>query len=223
MPTIGERLALIRQNAGLTMTAFAEKLNLSKSTISLAENNKQALSVRVIVDICEKFNIRREWLETGEGEMLQELRQYTSKDIYNTCRISLRDYVEKEPGTDYPLACFEIVLNSVANIHDVDSDAGGSKYNVAIVESCHSYAPVYADGHWADEYPNTARVRNWGKNRNITEVIEILCRNWDSIIAGAYEEIKLAYQKDTEKQLNEALEQEEKAITKHDALSVVKK
>ena len=72
--TIGERLALIRQNAGLTMTAFAEKLNLSKSTISLAENNKQALSVRVIVDICEKFNIRREWLETGEGEMHEETK-----------------------------------------------------------------------------------------------------------------------------------------------------
>ena len=50
------------------------KLNLSKSTISLAENNKQALSVRVIVDICEKFNIRREWLETGEGEMHEETK-----------------------------------------------------------------------------------------------------------------------------------------------------
>ena len=74
MTTIGERLALIRQNAELTMTAFAEKLNLSKSTISLAENNKQALSVRVIVDICEKFNIRREWLETGEGEMHEETK-----------------------------------------------------------------------------------------------------------------------------------------------------
>lgn len=74
MKTIGERLALIRQNAGLTMTAFAEKLNLSKSTISLAENNKQALSVRVIVNICEKFNIRREWLETGEGEMHEETK-----------------------------------------------------------------------------------------------------------------------------------------------------
>lgn len=74
MPIIGERLALIRQNAGLTMTAFAKKLNLSKSTISLAENNKQALSVRVIVDICEKFNIRREWLEAGEGEMYEETK-----------------------------------------------------------------------------------------------------------------------------------------------------
>lgn len=74
MATFGERLSLIRQNEGLTMTAFAEKLNLSKSTISLAENNKQALSVRVIVDICEKFNIRREWLETGEGEMHEETK-----------------------------------------------------------------------------------------------------------------------------------------------------
>lgn len=74
MATFGERLSLIRQNEGLTMTAFAEKLNLSKSTISLAENNKQALSVRVVVDICEKFGVRREWLETGEGEMHEETK-----------------------------------------------------------------------------------------------------------------------------------------------------
>lgn len=75
MATFGERLSLIRQNEGLTMTAFAEKLNLSKSTISLAENNKQALSVRVVVDICEKFGVRREWLETGEGEMKEETKE----------------------------------------------------------------------------------------------------------------------------------------------------
>ena len=154
---------------------------------------------------------------------LQELRQYTSKDIYNTCRISLRDYVEKEPGTDYPLACFEIVLNGVSSVYDIDSNAGVTKYDIAIKERCLSNSPVYADGHWADEYPDIAKSRKWGNNRSANDIIEILCRNWDSIIAGAYEEIKLAYQKDTEKQLKGALEQQEKAITKHDTLSAVKK
>ena len=68
MSTIGERITLVRTDAGLTMTAFAERLNLSKSSISLAESDKSKLSKRVILDICEKFNVNPEWLETGEGK-----------------------------------------------------------------------------------------------------------------------------------------------------------
>ena len=68
MSTIGERITLVRTDAGLTMTAFAERLNLSKSSISLAESDKSKLSKRVILDICEKFNVNPEWLKTGEGK-----------------------------------------------------------------------------------------------------------------------------------------------------------
>jgi len=68
MSTIGERITIIRNNAGLTMTAFAERLNLSKSSISVAESDKSRLSKRAMIDICEKFNVNPEWLETGEGE-----------------------------------------------------------------------------------------------------------------------------------------------------------
>ena len=43
-------------------------LNLSKSSISVAESDKSKLSKRAILDICEKFNVNQNWLETGEGE-----------------------------------------------------------------------------------------------------------------------------------------------------------
>jgi len=66
--TIGERITIIRTDAGLTMTAFADRLNLSKSSISIMENNKSNISKRTMLDICEKFNVNPEWLETGEGE-----------------------------------------------------------------------------------------------------------------------------------------------------------
>lgn len=72
MSTIGERIKLIRTNAGLTMTAFADCLNLSKSSISVAESDKSNLSKRAIIDICEKFNVNRDWLETGVGEPYNE-------------------------------------------------------------------------------------------------------------------------------------------------------
>ena len=72
MSTLGERITKIRNDAELTMTAFAEKLNLSKSSISVAESDKSKLSKRVMIDICEKFNVNPDWLETGEGEPYNE-------------------------------------------------------------------------------------------------------------------------------------------------------
>ena len=79
MSTIGERIAMVRTDAGLTMTAFAERLNLSKSSISVAESDKSKLSKRAILDICEKFNVNPEWLETGEGEPYNDTKAPTIK------------------------------------------------------------------------------------------------------------------------------------------------
>ena len=79
MSTIGERITMVRTDAGLTMTAFAERLNLSKSSISVAESDKSKLSKRAILDICEKFNVNPEWLETGEGEPYNDAKAPTIK------------------------------------------------------------------------------------------------------------------------------------------------
>lgn len=54
------------------MTEFANKLNLSKSTISLAERCERPYTQRTLLDICEKFNVNYDWLMTGEGEMYKE-------------------------------------------------------------------------------------------------------------------------------------------------------
>lgn len=66
--TIGGRIKKVRIDAGLNQTEFAEKLNLSKSSISIAESDKSSLSKRALIDIGEKFNVNLDWLETGEGE-----------------------------------------------------------------------------------------------------------------------------------------------------------
>lgn len=66
--TIGNRIKKIRVDSGLNQTEFAEKLHLSKSSISVAEADKSALSKRAVLDICEKFNVNPEWLQNGEGD-----------------------------------------------------------------------------------------------------------------------------------------------------------
>ena len=103
MSTIGERIAMIRTDAGLTMTAFAERLNLSKSSISVAESDKSKLSKRVILDICEKFNVNPEWLETGEGEPYNDAKTPTIKLLKAEYRLDdldiqiIENYLELSP------------------------------------------------------------------------------------------------------------------------------
>lgn len=70
--TIGDRIKKIRLDSGETQEVFAENLNLTKSTISIAESNKRNLSRRVLIDISNKYHVNLSWLEEGQGEPYEE-------------------------------------------------------------------------------------------------------------------------------------------------------
>jgi transcriptional regulator with XRE-family HTH domain len=71
MSTLGERIKQIRMRASLTQTEFGKELGVSGATVSTSESGKTNPEARTLILICEKFGINREWLETGEGEMLK--------------------------------------------------------------------------------------------------------------------------------------------------------
>lgn len=73
MITIKDRIKQVRQNAGLTQSQFAERLNISRNYIGLIEIGDRIPSDRTIADICREFNISEVWLRTGEGEMFIDL------------------------------------------------------------------------------------------------------------------------------------------------------
>ena len=70
MSTINERIAEVVNMSGLRKTAFAEKINVSQSLISLICSGKTGVSDRTISDICRVFGVNEIWLRTGDGEML---------------------------------------------------------------------------------------------------------------------------------------------------------
>ena len=70
--TIGDRIKKIRLDSGETQEVFAENLNLTKSTISIAESNKRNLSRRVLIDISNKYHVNLSWLEEEKGEPYEE-------------------------------------------------------------------------------------------------------------------------------------------------------
>lgn len=69
MNDIGSRIAIVVKKNGGKNVAFAERLNIDSSYVTQLINGKRSPSERLILAICREFNVRREWLETGEGAM----------------------------------------------------------------------------------------------------------------------------------------------------------
>lgn len=70
---MNDRLKKLRKIFGLTQQEMADKINLSRNFIAQIEMGVKEPSDRTISDICEKFDVREEWLRTGEEPMLVEL------------------------------------------------------------------------------------------------------------------------------------------------------
>ena len=64
-----DRLKLVRNNSGLTQQDFGDKLGKSYSTIQSWERGSVTPPSKTIKRIAETFEIRKEWLENGTGEM----------------------------------------------------------------------------------------------------------------------------------------------------------
>ena len=69
MNTINDRISYLIDSEKLKKTQFAERVGLSQAYVSQICGGVRTPSDRTIADICREFNIRREWLETGEGPM----------------------------------------------------------------------------------------------------------------------------------------------------------
>lgn len=63
------RIKQVRQSNNLTQDAFASRLGITKSSVSLIESGKNNPSEQTIRAICSEFSIRREWLEFGHEPM----------------------------------------------------------------------------------------------------------------------------------------------------------
>lgn len=66
-----ERLKELRKKLHLTQRELAEKIGVSLTQISDWERGRFALSSARIAQICAALHVRREWFETGEGDVFE--------------------------------------------------------------------------------------------------------------------------------------------------------
>ena len=69
---INAQIKTLRKALKLNQADFGERIGLKNGAISKMEQEGSTVTDQNIKLICEKFNVRREWLTEGTGEMLQE-------------------------------------------------------------------------------------------------------------------------------------------------------
>lgn len=69
---INGQIRKLRKHLKLSQSEFGERIGLKNSAISAMEQEDRTVTERSIGMICEKYNVSREWLTDGAGEMFAE-------------------------------------------------------------------------------------------------------------------------------------------------------
>ena len=81
MSEMKDRLKELRKTLNLKQREVAEKLEVSTGQIGIWEAGTAVLPRARIYQLCKEYNVRREWLETGVGEMFEEKGKVDLKDV----------------------------------------------------------------------------------------------------------------------------------------------
>lgn len=92
MNTTKNRLKIVRKKRRMTLQAFADALGVSRSTVESYEYGKRQPSTAYINYVCERFNVSRDWLTTGFGDMdAGESREMYALDALKKARPDMPD------------------------------------------------------------------------------------------------------------------------------------
>ena len=83
---ISERLKEIRQNAGMTQEEVAEKIMVSRVTVSHWENGKSLPDIVSLISLSDLYSISLDELVKGDSKMTEKVKK-DAKDANNNKRL----------------------------------------------------------------------------------------------------------------------------------------
>ena len=72
---MNERIKELRTILELSAEKFGSRVGVTRSAISRIENGVVNVTEQMILAICREFNVREEWLRTGNGEMFLDFTE----------------------------------------------------------------------------------------------------------------------------------------------------
>jgi transcriptional regulator with XRE-family HTH domain len=95
MVEIHDRLKQIRKTLKLSIREFSKEIYFSHSLYGQVEYGHREPTDRIIQLIASRFNVNKEWIKTGEGEIFvsppPDIRLEKISEIYNTVDETLKD------------------------------------------------------------------------------------------------------------------------------------
>jgi len=95
MTNIHERLKKIRKYLNLSIREFSKEIAYSHSVYGQVEHGDRDPTDRIIQLIASRFNINKEWIMTGKGDMFSsdppDMRLDRILEIYKTIDSTLKD------------------------------------------------------------------------------------------------------------------------------------
>lgn len=78
---INERFKLIRKQLGFTQKSFASELNKTEMMIQYYEYGKRNITLKLALELQQKFNINSDWLINGTGSMFLDEKEKSNVKI----------------------------------------------------------------------------------------------------------------------------------------------
>ena len=165
---LGQAIAQIRKERGLTQEAFAKMYNVTRQTVSNWENEKSYPDLSTVVKISDEFNVSLDVLLKGDFRMVKDIDKKIKKQpFYIGIIIGLVIivvalfsfiYVNDKKLSDTTKDIADLMLNSAVSIeiHDSQSDKLIAKYE---------------DKSSIDKVNAILDIENWEKVENIDKNI----------------------------------------------------
>lgn len=165
---LGQAIAQIRKERGLTQEAFAKMYNVTRQTVSNWENEKSYPDLSTVVKISDEFNVSLDVLLKGDFRMVKDIDKKIKKQpFYIGIIIGLVIivvalfsfiYVNDKRLSDTTKDIADLMLNSVVSIEIYDSQS-----NELITK--------YEDKSSIDKVNAILNIKNWEKVENIDKNI----------------------------------------------------
>ena len=165
---LGQAIAQIRKERGLTQEAFAKMYNVTRQTVSNWENEKSYPDLSTLVKISDEFNVSLDILLKGDFRMVKDIDKKIKKQpfyigiiiglIVIVIAIFSFIYVNDKRLSDTTKDYADLMLNSAVSIeiHDSQSDKLIAKYG---------------DKSSIDKVNAILDIENWEKVENIDKNI----------------------------------------------------
>lgn len=122
METLGQRVAKIREDAGLSLEGFGERIGVARTSVMRIERGINNPAERTIKVVCSEFGVNYDWLKHGVGPIYLNLPETLMDELQDEYNLSELDRRIVEEFIKLPEAEREIFRRYLHRVFLADSE-----------------------------------------------------------------------------------------------------